>query len=336
MAEHGSSDGDPNSPNEQQYQPEPTGMYELEFPAPQLSSDDGRGPVLIHALEGFSDAGHAIKLAAKHLKDALDTELVASFAIDDLLDYRSRRPLMTFKTDHFTAYENPELSLFALHDSAGAPFLLLAGMEPDLKWERFVTAVRLLAERLGVRRTIGLGAIPMGVPHTRPMTMTAHTNNRDLIAEHTPWVGEVQVPSSASNLLEYRLAQHGHEVVGYTVHVPHYLAQTEYPEAAQALLEQVARTGSLEIPMTALTDAAVGIRSKIDEQVEASPEIAQVVTALERQYDAFVAAQENRSLLARDEDLPSGEELGAEFERFLAQQSGEKFEEGFRDDNGTT
>jgi len=311
-------------------------MYELEFPAPQLSSDDGRGPVLIHALEGFSDAGHAIKLAAKHLKDTLDTELVASFAIDDLLDYRSRRPLMTFKTDHFTAYEDPELSLFALHDSAGSPFLLLAGMEPDLKWERFVTAVRLLAERLGVRRTIGLGAIPMGVPHTRPMTVTAHTNNRDLIAEHTPWVGEVQVPSSASNLLEYRLAQHGHEVVGYTVHVPHYLAQTEYPAAAQALLEEVARTGSLEIPMTALTDAAAEIRTKIDEQVEASPEIAQVVTALERQYDAFVAAQENRSLLARDEDLPSGEELGAEFERFLAQQAGEKFEEGFRDDNGTT
>jgi proteasome assembly chaperone (PAC2) family protein len=332
MAEHGSSDGGP----EQQYQPEATGMYELEFPAPQLSSDDGRGPVLIHALEGFSDAGHAIRLAAKHLKDTLDTELVASFAIDDLLDYRSRRPLMTFKTDHFTAYEDPELSLFALHDCAGSPFLLLAGMEPDLKWERFVTAVRLLTERLGVRRTIGLGAIPMGVPHTRPMTMTAHTNNRDLIAEHTPWIGEVQVPSSASNLLEYRLAQHGHEVVGYTVHVPHYLAQTEYPAAAQALLEEVARTGSLEIPMTALTDAAAEIRSKIDEQVEASPEIAQVVTALERQYDAFVAAQENRSLLARDEDLPSGEELGAEFERFLAQQAGEKFEEGFRDDNGTT
>ena len=80
------------------------------------------------------------------------------------------------------------------------------------------------------------------------------------------------------------------------MHVPHYLAQTDYPAAAQALLEQVARTGSLEIPMTALTDAAAEIRSKIDEQVEASPEVAQVVTALERQYDAFVAAQENRSL----------------------------------------
>ncbi|HEU4362482.1 MAG TPA: PAC2 family protein [Mycobacterium sp.] len=302
-------------------QPEQNGMYELELPAPQLSSPNGTGPVLIHALEGFSDAGHAIRLAADHLKAVLDTELVASFAIDELLDYRSRRPLMTFKTDHFTHYQEPELSLYALHDSVGTPFLLLAGMEPDLKWERFVTAVRLLAERLGVRQTIGLGTIPMAVPHTRPVTLTAHSNNRELIADHTPWIAEVQVPGSASNLLEYRLAQHGHEVVGFTVHVPHYLAQTDYPEAAQTLLEQVAKTSSLQLPLGQLGDAAAEIRTKIDEQVEASAEVAQVVTALERQYDAFVAAQQNRSLLAREEDLPSGDEIGAEFERFLAQQA---------------
>ena len=184
---------------------------------------------MIHALEGFSDAGHAIHLAAEHLKNKLDTELVASFAIDDLLDYRSRRPLMTFKTDHFTDYDDPQLNLYALRDSLGTPFLLLAGLEPDLKWERFVTAVRLLADRLGVRQTIGLGTIPMAVPHTRPVTLTAHSNNRELITEFTPWVGEVQVPGSVSNLLEYRMAQHGHEVVGFTVHVPHYLAQTDYP-----------------------------------------------------------------------------------------------------------
>lgn len=305
--------------------PEP--MYELEFPAPTLSSSDGRGPVLIHALEGFSDAGHAIRLAAEHLKGALETDLVASFAIDDLLDYRSRRPLMTFKTDHFTNYDDPQLNLYALRDSTGTPFLLLAGLEPDLQWERFVTAVRLLAERLGVRRTIGLGSIPMAVPHTRPVTLTAHSNDRSLIAEHQPWVGEIQVPSSASNLLEFRMAQHGHEAVGYTVHVPHYLAQAEYPAAAEALLKQAAKSASLQLPLSALTEAAEVVRKKIDEQVEASPEIGQVVETLERQYDAFVSAQENRSLLARDEDLPSGEELGAEFERFLAQHA-----DGLEDD----
>ena len=307
-----------------------SGMYELEFPSPQLSAPDGRGPVLIHALEGFSDAGHAILLSARYLRDALDTELVASFAIDDLLDYRSRRPLMTFKTDHFTAYNDPELNLYALKDSVGTPFLLLAGMEPDLQWERFVTAVRLLAERLGVRLTIGLGTIPMAVPHTRAVTMTAHANNKELIADHQPWVGEVQVPGSASNLLEYRLAQHGHEVVGFTVHVPHYLAQTDYPAAAEALLAQVSKVASLQVPLAAMAEAAAEIRAKIDEQVNSSPEVAQVVAALERQYDAFIEAQENRSLLARDEDLPSGEELGAEFERFLAQQTG-GFSDGFRE-----
>jgi len=307
----------------QHYQPEQTGIYELEFPAPQLSSEDGRGPVLIHALEGFSDAGHVIKLAATHLLDTLDTELVASFAIDELLDYRSRRPLMTFKTDHFTHYDDPGLNLYALHDSVGTPFLLLAGLEPDLRWERFITAVRLLAERLGVRQVIGLGTIPMAVPHTRPVTMTAHATDKELIADHQPWVGEVQVPASVSNLLEYRMTQHGHDAVGFTVHVPHYLAQTDYPPAAEALLAQVAKTGSLRLPLKSLADAGIEVQTKINDQVSASEEVAQVVTALERQYDAFVAAQENRSLLARDEDLPSGEELGAEFERFLAEQSGD-------------
>ncbi|MET0994821.1 MAG: PAC2 family protein, partial [Mycobacterium sp.] len=166
---------------------------------------------------------------------------------------------------------------------------------------------------------------------TRPVTLTAHSNDKELIADHQAWVGEVQVPGSVSNLLEFRMAQHGHEVVGFTVHVPHYLAQTDYPPAAEALLAEVAKSGSLQIPLTALDEAGAEVQAKINEQVEASSEVAQVVTALERQYDAFVAAQENRSLLARDEDLPSGDELGAEFERFLAQQAGDKFKEGFQE-----
>lgn len=334
--EHPTTPEQSDTTPEQQYQPDPSGMYELEFPAPQLSAADGRGPVMIHALEGFSDAGHVVRLATAHLKNSLDAELVASFAIDELLDYRSRRPLMTFMTDHFSAYEEPELNLYAMHDTVGTPFLLLAGMEPDLRWERFITAVRVLAERLGVRQTIGLGSIPMAVPHTRPVTMTAHASNKELIAEHTPWVGEVQVPASVSNLLEFRMAQHGHEVVGYTVYVPHYLSQTAYPPAAESLLAEVAKTAGLEIPLAALSEAGAEVYSKINEQVEASVEVAQVVTALERQYDSFVAAQENRSLLAHDEDLPSGDELGAEFERFLAQQAGEKdkedrYRDGFSD-----
>lgn len=297
-------------------------MYELEFPAPQLSSADGLGPVLVHGLEGFSDAGHAVRLATKHLRDSLETELVASFAIDELIDYRSRRPTMTFKADHFSDYEQPELNLYAVKDTDGTPFLLLAGLEPDLRWERFTTAVRLLAEQLDVRRTVGLSAIPMAVPHTRPLGLTAHSTNKDLIQEQHRWAGELQIPGSASSLIELRMAQHGHDSIGYSVHVPHYLAQTDFPSAAETLLENVAEIADLNLPLSALGEAAARVREQIDEHIAGNEEVETVVHALERQYDAFVTAQEQKStLLAREEDLPSGDELGAEFERFLAEQA---------------
>lgn len=308
-------------------------MYELEFPAPQLSAADGQGPILLHGLEGFSDAGHAVKIATTHLRESLESELVASFAIDELVDYRSRRPTMTFKADHFSDYDTPKLNLYALRDTAGTPFLLLAGIEPDLRWERFTTAVRLLSEQLGVRRTIGLSAIPMAIPHTRPLGLTAHSSNKDLIRDEHRWSGELQIPASASSLIELRMAQHGHEAMGFSVHVPHYLAQTDYPGAAQTLLENVSESAGLDLPLAALGEAAARVKEQIDQHISGNEDVQSVVQALERQYDTFIAAQEQQStLLASEENLPSGDELGAEFERFLAEQS---WKDGPTDRDGT-
>jgi predicted ATP-grasp superfamily ATP-dependent carboligase len=275
----------------------------------------------VHALEGFSDAGHAIKLAAQHLKDTLDTELVASFAIDELLDYRSRRPLMTFKTDHFTQYDDPELNLYALRDSVGTPFLLLAGLEPDLRWERFITAVRLLAERLGVRRVIGLGSIPMAVPHTRPTGVTAHATRRELISGYEPWLQRVQVPGSVGHLLEFRLGEQGRDALGFAAHVPHYVAQAEYPAAAEVLLASVSRSTGLLLPRDGLRSAAEVVRVEIDRQVAQTEDAAALVAALEEQYDAFARGRGEKNLLAAEGGpLPTADELGAELERFLAEQ----------------
>lgn len=297
-------------------------MYELEFPAPELMAADGRGPVLVHGMEGFSDAGHAIRIATTHLREQLETDLVASFDIDDLLDYRSRRPAMSFEGDHFATYAEPSLNLYAMKDTAGTPFLLLAGMEPDLRWERFITAVRSLSERFGVRRTIGINAIPMAVPHTRPSGVTAHGSSTDLVRGYEPWVGNVQIPASAASLLELRLGEAGHEAMGFAVHVPHYLTQTDYPEAAQTLLSHLSDASELKLPLDQLTEAAARVREQIDTQVTGSEEVTAVVQALEKQYDAYVGSQERTSLLAANGELPTGDELGAELERFLAQRSG--------------
>ena len=311
---------------------DPQGLFELSDDQP--SAQDLAGPVLLHAMTGFIDAGHAGRLAAAHLREALPNRVVARFDHDQLFDYRARRPVMTFVENRWESYEDPAIELSLVQDTAGRPFLMLTGPEPDVQWERFVAAVSVLVERYGVATTVGVHAIPMAVPHTRPVGVTAHATRAELVAGFPPWVGRVQVPGNVGALLEYRLGEAGKDAVGYAVHVPHYLAQTDYPIAAEALLAQVAQASSLQFPLQALTEAGAEIRTKIDEQVEGSLEVAQVVTALERQYDAFVAAQENRSLLARDEELPSGEELGAEFERFLAQHA-EDFKDGFTD-NGET
>ena len=140
--------------------------------------------------------------------------VLTTFDDDELLDYRARRPAMLFVEDHWESYADPELAVHLLHDANGVPFLLLAGPEPDVQWERFTEAVRMVVERLGVRLTIGLNAIPMGVPHTRPTGVIAHGSRKELVAAYEPWVNAVQVPGTAGHLLEYRLGQAGRDARG--------------------------------------------------------------------------------------------------------------------------
>ena len=323
--------------------PDPRDLYTLDdaYADPAAASHDrvapagadepvgGRssGPVLLHVLSGFIDAGSAGALARDHLLGTLEHRPVATFDVDRLLDYRSRRPPMLFVRDHWESYEEPRLVLHELTDAAGVRFFLLEGAEPDILWERFITAVTDLVDHLGVRLSIGLHGIPMGVPHTRPTTVTAHATRDDLLTGRDAWIDTVQVPASIVNLLELRLGQSGHDAMGFAVHVPHYLASAEYPDAAAILLENVAAATDLTLPTAALREAAEHTRVELDEQVAGSAEVAAVVQALEQQYDGFVAARggdapgDEQGLLAGKRGFPTADELGAELERFLAEQT---------------
>jgi predicted ATP-grasp superfamily ATP-dependent carboligase len=296
---------------------DPTELYQLADAVPEL----GR-PVLIQALTGFVDAGGAGRLAREHLLQTLPNEVLVTFDVDRLLDYRSRRPIMIFVEDHWESYEEPALVIHLFRDSMDTPFLLLSGPEPDLHWERFITAIIGLIDRLGVRLTVGLNAIPMAVPHTRPTGITAHATRRDLIVGYEPWLHRVQVPGGAGNLLEYRLGQAGRDALGFAVHVPHYLAQSEYPAAAEKLLTAISKATGLLLPTEGLRTAADATRVDIDQQVAQADQAAEVVRALEAQYDSYVRGQQETNLLASETGpLPTAEELGAELERFLAEHT---------------
>jgi hypothetical protein len=295
---------------------DPRDLYELTGDVPSLD-----GPVLLQALDGYVDAGSAKRLAREQLLSVHGAQPVAVFDVDALLDYRARRPSMTFDEDHWSDYADPQLAVHLAHDATDTPFLVLSGPEPDVRWDAFTAAVRMVVEELGVRLTVGMNAIPMAVPHTRPLGIIAHAARPELVAGHERWVGTVQVPSTAGHLLEYRLGQAGLEAAGFAVAVPHYLAEAEYAPAALSLLGVVADLSGLSFRTEELEASAETVRAHVDETVAGSDEVRAVVEALERQYDAFLAGA-GRSLLAEmGGSLPTAEELGDELERFLAEQA---------------
>ena len=294
----------------------PRELYELAPDLPEL-----RDVVLVQALDGFVDAGAAKRLAREHLLSTHGSQVVATFDVDALLDYRARRPLMTFSEDHWSAYDDPQLAVHLAADAEGTPFLVLAGPEPDVHWELFLAAVRELVDALGVRLTVGMNSIPMAVPHTRPLGIIAHASRPETVSGYEKWVGTVQVPASAGHLLEYRLGQAGRDAAGFAVAVPHYLADTAYAPAALALLASVAGLSGLSFDTAPLEETAREVREQVDAQVASSDEVVAVVTALEGQYDAYRSGA-SRSLLAEmGGGLPTADELGDEFERFLADQA---------------
>jgi len=300
---------------------EPGELYTME---PEAA--DGLGePVLVVALDGYVDAGNGVKLAVQHLlqggaKDGPPAgATVVTFDSDLLIDYRSRRPNLTYADGSFTAYDEPRIVVRRLTDTAGTPYLLLSGPEPDLYWERFCAAVADVARRLDVRSVVGLLAIPMAVPHTRPAGMSQHANRPDLVRTVDSWMGTLQVPGHVTGLLEYRLGGLGVDAIGLAAHVPHYLARSDYPLTAQQLLRTTGELTGLRLDDDGLNAAIGTFDAELAKEIDGNSEVAEVVHALEQQYDSFVAAT-GRGLLAGTEALPTADELGAQVEAFLADQ----------------
>lgn len=286
---------------------------------------DAGGLTMVCVLTGFLDAGKSAEVAARHLAALGDSKVVATFDVDQLHDYRARRPPMSFMRDHYTDYEAPRLVLRTMRDSGGTAFLLLHGPEPDIRWEGFARAVHEVVEHFGVTRVVSLGAVPMAVPHTRPIAITPHANRPELVQGRSPWQGELRVPASAQALLEVRLGEWGVDALGFVAHIPHYLAQMEYPAAAVTLLEQLELGGHLTIDLTDVREAAEITETEITDYLATHDEVSEVVRGLEQQYDTFRAAEEaGSSLLAEGEPLPTGEEIGQQFEQFLAGLDGDE------------
>jgi hypothetical protein len=294
---------------------DPADLYELTADAARVPE----GLHLVAGLTGFADAGGAVSQFNEYLLDTLESTVIATFDADVLLDYRARRPIIYFDQDHLTNYQPSTLRLYLAHDEIGQPFLFLAGFEPDFRWEQFTAAVLELVDRFTVASTIWVHAIPMPVPHTRPIGVTVSGNRSDLIESMSVWRPHTQVPSNVLHLVEYRLQGSGATTVGFVLLIPHYLADTEFPAAALSALESTSSATGLIFPTDQLREQNRDFVARIDEQVAENPELAKLVGTLEARYDAYMEGSTLRSPLTdEDGELPSADEIAAELEKFLA------------------
>jgi predicted ATP-grasp superfamily ATP-dependent carboligase len=272
----------------------------------------GQRPVLVYQFDGFIDAGQAGRLFTAHVIEQLEHEVLAEFDHDQLHDYRSRRPVMIFDTNQWRSYADLELRLYRVVDEQGEAFLLLTGPEPDVQWERMAAAVIGLIETFGVRLAVNVHGIPMAVPHTRPVTMTAHSTDPGLVTGYRSWIDRVEVPGSFAGLLEFRLGQQDRSALGFVAHVPHYLAQAAFPEATVRLTRSLNQATGLAVPVQPLEEASATTMSEIAAEMAGSSEVQELVANLEQQYDAVAGQGESQ--------IPTADELAAEFERFLAER----------------
>ena len=282
-----------------------TSLYSM-VERPELES-----PVLIMVLKGWIDAGLGADGAADVLIENLDRHTVARFDADALLDWRARRPTMHLVDGVNTQLTWEETELSWAKDGLGHDVLLLLGNEPDHAWLAFSEQVVDLAEDLGARMVLGLGAYPTPVPHTRTPLLAASASSEALAQGLIK--NSVEVPSGVQGMIERRAALRGIPALGLWAQVPHYVAAMPYPAASLALLQGANRATGLDLPLGNLLDLADASRRRIDELIAQNPEH----TAMLEQLEAQAEQQATDTAL----QATSGDELAAELERFLREQS---------------
>ncbi len=275
------------------------------------SHDPVESPVLLLATESWIDAGLGVQTAIAQILETIPTEVLATFTADDLIDFRSRRPIVRIADGVVEDLSWPEIQLRAGQDVAGRSVLVLVGPEPDMAWHGFVQAVVGLATQLGVRLVVGLGAYAAPVPHTRPVSLMSIATTAELAARVGVVFGTAEMPAGIQTALQVGFAAAGVPAIGVWARVPHYLAATPYPAASAALVDALAMVAGLELDAGPLHAAAESIVSQIDEIVINNDEYRVLVRRLEAAFDGEVPPSPDFS------DLPSGDELAAEFERYL-------------------
>jgi PAC2 family len=288
-----------------------TEPYALHEALPTLNQ-----PVLVVMLSGWIDASGAAAAAMSTVQEEWRVRPLATFDGDTFIDYRARRPTMELREGVNTRLIWSDIELHVGRDASGKDVLTLSGPEPDSQWRHFADVVSTLSVSLGVRHMVALGAYPFATPHTRAPRLSSSSPSADVVAGVPYLKNSVDVPAGMGAVLEHAFTDKGVPALGIWAQVPHYVSAMTYPAATLALLTGLQEFTGLVVDAADIRQETIIQRQRLDQLVAGNDEHLSMVSQLEEMYDQ----SQDQTLSLGMQDIPTGDELAAEFERFLRDQ----------------
>jgi proteasome assembly chaperone (PAC2) family protein len=268
-----------------------------------------RDPVLVVALAGWVDAGLAGSGSVAFLQEQVDAAReFARIDLGDLMDLQQTRPTVHLVDGVSREIDWPEITLTA--GRLGRDVVLVTGPEPSLRWRAVLGEVVDVALQLGVSEAFTVGGIPAMASHRRPVSVLATGTDEDVVERAGAWRQDYTGPTGAQSVLQVMLGDAGIPTTALWAQVPHYLSGGASPPAIRAVLERVRDLADLAVDLEGLDDQAESYVQRVEDGLTDRPDVVEVITAIEAGEDEV-----------DESELPSGDELASEIERFLRDQS---------------
>ena len=278
--------------------------------------DGLRAPAMVCAFQGWNDAGDAASSAVSFLSSALDARRFARVDSEEFYDFQANRPSVQFNDDNEREIVWPTVEVFeAPAPRAPRDLVLVQGVEPSLRWRAFSGHIVDLAEALGVQVVVTLGALLGDVPHTRPVAISGHASDPALMERLGMQGSTYEGPTGIVGVLHNACAQAGLPSASLWAGVPHYVAAAANPKAALALVRRVEGLIGVSVDVSELESAAADYERQVGLAVQSDPDIQAFVERLEQ------AAESDEEVST--EEVPSGDVIAREFQRFLRQRGRE-------------
>jgi predicted ATP-grasp superfamily ATP-dependent carboligase len=271
-----------------------------------------RSPTLVCSFKGWNDAAESASSALRYLATQWQAERIGAIDPEEFFDFQVTRPTVRLTEGLTREIEWPEF-VFSSTSFAGPgrDVVFLVGSEPNLRWKTFAATAIAAAQELGVELVLSLGALLADVPHTRPVQVTGIAADAEMAERLGFSQTRYEGPTGIVGVLHDACTRAGLDSASLWAPVPHYVAAVPSPKASLALIQRVQTLLGVTLDLTGLEEASIEYERRLDEAVAAEPEVKALVERLEQQLDEADVELG---------DLPSGDSIAREFQRFLRDQ----------------